>query len=281
MECNTIEYDYSTQRERYIFLASDLHIGNKRFDERLFKDQFDEAVDMGADILINGDVFDAVIPSDKKRYAPSGDSFGVDDYVGVALEKAYDLLKPYAKNIKVVGVGNHEASMVKYNGSDMVHMLLGYFRRDGIIMNHAGYTGFIRIVLRHKDSSMRALNIYYNHGQGGSAEVSKGMIDLQRRNNIAAGVIWLGHKHTKIVTTMDPLVGVARNGVITIMPRLGIITGPYLTTLKEGYDIDKTGFQLDYQEERMRTPSARGGVMLKLSVRGRGNELRVQAITEA
>lgn len=276
MELNTFNFDYSKQKEFHFFLASDLHIGHARFDHKLFREQFDEAKEIGAKILINGDLFDAITPSDRKRYRVGNDQYQVDAHLNAAVDEAYELLKPYAKDIILIGIGNHEASTVRWSGVDPVQFLLRDFAHDGAMVRPGGYLGFVRLAFRHGDNfSTRFFDIYYNHGQGGSAEVTKGIIDLQRRNNIVADVIWLGHKHTAVITQMDALQGVSPQGNFYSRTRIGIITGSYTLPKRPDYDIEGKGYSSDFEEEHTRTPAGRGGVFLRLTLKNNELKLRV------
>ncbi|MHA1883389.1 MAG: hypothetical protein ACTSUO_10140 [Candidatus Thorarchaeota archaeon] len=274
-------HDYAKEREWYILLASDLHFGHKRFDKALFQEQFNKALELNAQILINGDVFDSIILGDK-RYTVSGDVFHQDSLITEVLQMAYELLKPYAHLIRVIGLGNHETAFLARNGQDLIHMLLGYFAaRDKLRIAAGGYTGFVRVpATYHGSGAMRKIDIFYNHGQGSSAEVTKGLIDLQRRGDIIADIVWLGHKHTRVAVSLDPLIYVNARGKVVVRTRLGVITGSYLKILRPEYDIDTHGYQLDYQEERMRVPSASGGIFLKFTVKGNGAPISASAITD-
>jgi len=280
VELNVFTFDYSEQREWFFFLASDLHIGHIRFDRELFDKQFREAKEMGAKILINGDLFDAITPSDRKRYHPSGDKYKIDAHLNAAIDEAYKLLKPYAEDILLIGHGNHEASTVRWSGIDPIQMLARDFGREGTYIRLGGYTGFARLVFTDKGSRSRTYDIYYNHGQGGSAEVTKGMIGLQRRNNIIANVVWLGHSHTAVVTQMDALQGVSSANKLVSRTRLGVITGSFTKVYRPEYNINETGYMNDYEEEHMRTPHGRGGIFLRLKIGGADSTISTRVMSD-
>ena len=51
-----------------VALMSDLHIGSLHTDYKMIDDELKRAKEENALIAINGDVFDAILPGDRKRY---------------------------------------------------------------------------------------------------------------------------------------------------------------------------------------------------------------------
>lgn len=262
-------------------LSSDLHIGHADFDYDLFKKEFDEAKEKKARIFINGDVFDSILPKDMKRYRKSGDKyFQVDSVLNKQVEEAYKLLKPYGHLIDVIGIGNHETSVVNHNAFDPVSGLISLLRCDGFKqIQHGGYEGFIVISLlrKNKNNDKAKSNryvIFYNHGQGGKAEVTAGAIDLNRRIYVRADLIWLGHKHNKVQMHLPCEIGIDQYGNIYEKTKRGIITGAYVKNFRT-YDIEQTGYQSSFSEEKQRTPQAKGGAFLSLRQLDIGIEDRI------
>jgi hypothetical protein len=251
------------------FLASDLHIEDVLFDEKQFRHDFNLAREKEARIYINGDVISGIVKTDLKRHAPSGDKHADrDDAIDRIIDEGYEKLKPYVNNIDLIGCGNHELSLLKYHHTEptrrMIALLNQSRSKELPAIKHGGYTGFIRISLLYaKGRSRQSYDIFYNHGQGGSAPVTKGAIDLNRYQYAVADLIWLGHKHQRMLQNLDALYLLNGQSNLIIQNRFGLITGCYLKQAKE-YDIESTGFQMDYGEEKMRTPQAVGGAMLTL-----------------
>jgi len=273
MEANVFRFDYTTQHEFWFFLTSDIHFCHPVFDEKLFTAEFDEARKLGARIFINGDVMDLILPSDKKRYTAGNDGLNVDAHLNVAVDEAVERLTPYADNIDIIGCGNHETSPLKYGSTDPIDFLLRDLnrdRRDRPIV-HGGYTGFIRLLFHVGGNRVRKYDVYYNHGQGSSSEVTRGAIDLSRRQYISADLIWLGHKHTRIANDLDTEIGLTPGHHIYERKKRGVITGCYLRNV-DRYDIKKEhGYRLSYSEQKMRTTQATGGALLKVEMTARGD----------
>lgn len=274
MEINIFSEPYTVRSTFWRYLASDLHIDHAGFDHPRMKRDFDEAQEAGARCYIAGDVFDAILPADKKRYTAAGQKERRDDVVNAMVDRAFEVLVPYADFIDLISIGNHETALIKHNGVDPVSLLLrdlNRVRKPETVekygrIRHGGYQGFLRLRFSREDgANVKTYTIFYNHGQGGSAEVTKGGIDLARRSYISADLVWMGHKHTKIAELMDPEVGLDQANRLYVREKRGIITGCYIKPYGE-YNIDTDGYRLSFGAERMRVPQAQGGAMLRLDV---------------
>jgi hypothetical protein len=269
VEVNSWRYDYSKKREFLWFLASDLQLGNPDCDEGRIKRDFQEAHDTGARILLNGDIIDLILPSDVKRYSAGRDRENVDASINVAVDNAARFLTPWVNDIDMIGVGNHETAPLKYCATDATLFLLRDLNRERDSklppIVHGGYTGFMRFSFYFgKNGRTQTFDLFYNHGQGGSSEVTRGAIDLSRRQYVSADLIWLGHKHKRILMDMDCEVGLTGSGTLYEKEKRGVITGCYLKN-NSTYDISK-GYRLNYAEQRMRTPQAQGGAWLRIVI---------------
>lgn len=274
MESHTFRHQYKPLRVKpdvfRIDLYSDLHADEGGFDKELFTRDFEQSKKDGARILINGDVFGCILPSDRKRYSRGNDTgANTDGKINEAVEKIGKLLVPYVDNIDMIGLGNHEVSVLKYHHIDVTRMLLFYLSqfRDKKLppIRHGGYTGFIRYAFDGNGGNRRSFDIFYNHGQGGSAEVTDGIIDIKRYQYVSADVIWLGHKHQRWAHEIDPVVGMQQSGRLFTKPRFGVMTGTYTKVISET-DATETGYTINYGEERMRTKQKQGCVRMALNL---------------
>ena len=273
MDSHTFRHQYkaktATPDQFRIFLCSDLHADESGFDKELFTRDFETAKKDGARILINGDVFGCILPSDRKRYSRGNDTGDTDGKINEAVEKIGKLLAPYANNIDMIGLGNHEVSVLKYHHIDVTRMLLFYLAqfRDKKLppIRHGGYTGFIRYAFECNGGNRKAFDIFYNHGQGGNAEVTDGIIDIKRYQYVDANIIWLGHKHQRWAHEIDPAIGMLSNGRIYTKQRFGIMTGTYTNVFSET-DATENGYRINFGEERMRTKQKQGGVKMTLNL---------------
>ena len=264
----------STPDEMPFLLSSDIHFDEPGFDKELFTRDYDRAKKDGERILINGDVFGCILPSDLKRYTRGNDQSNTDGIINKALKDATELFRPYVDQIDMIGLGNHETSVLKYHHIDVTSMLLGslaLLRSPSLPpIRHGGYTGYIRYQFEGPSHShVQHFDIFYNHGQGGSAEVTDGIIDAKRRQYTRADLIWLGHKHKRWAIEIEPEEGMADNGRIYTRKRWAVMTGCYSKATSET-NATEDGYRLNYGEERMRTKQRTGGVHGRLYIM-RGN----------
>ena len=264
----------STPDEMPFLLSSDIHFDEPGFDKELFTRDYDRAKKDGERILINGDVFGCILPSDLKRYTRGNDQGDTDGKINAALKNAEDLFAPYVNQIDMIGLGNHETAVLKYHHIDVTSLLIGFLnrRRDPSLppIRHGGYTGYIRYQFEGPSRSHpQHFDIFYNHGQGGNAEVTDGIIDAKRRQYTRADLIWLGHKHKRWAIEIEPEEGMADNGRIYTRKRWAVMTGCYSKATSET-NATEDGYRLNYGEERMRTKQRTGGVHGRLYIM-RGN----------
>lgn len=216
-------------------LFSDIHFDSPDCDRETLKKHFDFCLKDGRYILINGDWFDAIIMSDRKRSVPHLIE-NTDSQLNKKLEESYEFLKPYQKNILFMGRGNHCESIMKYNGLDMLQMLttmLNMGQEHKVL--YGNYANFLRFTFKKKDRKEFNYDMYVHHGSGGNAPVTKGIIDWSRiGKSVNADLIWLGHRHNAIIDASDPVLSIQPNGEILLKNRQCIQTPSY----QKGRSID-------------------------------------------
>jgi len=100
---------------------SDLHIGSPLFDKKGLLDYLSD-VDDKTYIVGNGDLMDSIIVTDK-RYKKGVENGKTETPIDEQVDEAYDLLKPYAERIILIGQGNHEETIVKMCGTNPTRRL--------------------------------------------------------------------------------------------------------------------------------------------------------------
>lgn len=267
-------------------LMSDLHIGAAHVDYRKIKHELAEAKRHGDRININGDVFDMVLVKDAKRFTPGvlhPKLRGRGDIINKAVEWAAEMLLPYVNQIDMIGIGNHESSVEKYHNIDVVKMLiyeLNKHKADEHTIHYGGYTGFISYsfsaqkedggvqMARANQPRVRPFVVYYHHGSGGAAPVTKGMIDFNRKDTaFDADVLWMGHKHNRwaghVQRVSCPLTG--HNVVVRDVRH--VMTGAYFRTY-EGQTQEslwKHGRVSNYAADAGMAPGGMGGARVLVS----------------
>jgi hypothetical protein len=286
MDCTTYRYNSSKQKDFYFALFSDLHADSPSFARKAFIADADKYAALGARFLFNGDVFDAILPTDRKRYTRANDSSCEDAQINDRLENVFNLLSPYVDLIDFIGIGNHEASIVKYDHVDLVAFLtvkLNAIRDKKLApIQRGGYQGFLCLRFSENGkSNSRSYIVYREHGKGGAAPVTKGVINIQRlHTTYVADLYWLGHTHTDIVDKTPWTIYPDRNGNIIRKQKRSVITAGYQgcfeqRNLKKDDDYYRTG----YPEENFLIPSGQGSALLHVTAPKSHHELLQAEIT--
>jgi predicted phosphodiesterase len=211
-------------------LFSDIHFDSPDCDRETLKKHLEFCKKDGRYILINGDLFDAIILGDRKR-AVAHLITNTDNQLNVKLNEIYEFLKPYQENILFIGRGNHEESIMKYNGLDILEMLttmLNMGREHKIL--YGNYANFLRFTFKEQGTNMRQYHydIYAHHGAGGSAPATKGMLDFGAiAKGVNADLIWIGHKHSSLIDYSAPIMHIDQNGNVILKNRQCIETPSY------------------------------------------------------
>lgn len=232
-----------------LHLLSDLHVGSAATrHDRIRRDVARAASDPSARLAIAGDVFDAILPGDEKR-------FDIDnlhprvrkgDVMGEAIRWAAELLAPAAGQIIFVAPGNHDTKAAKRTSLDPVAMLC-----DALGVPKGEYAGLLRVNL----SKRHTLNVGWWHGHGGGSSRQSAVKQSARLLDTIDGldVCWTGHRHQRYaapVVRYSPTVkGLKERRVWLVM------SGAYMRDAA-------------YSVEALHPPGDLGGVVLRAEVQG-------------
>ena len=269
MRSTTIRKDYKAGDKFGYFLMSDLHLDSPEHDRKLLIRELDYAIKMNADILIGGDVFDFILKGDNKRFTNSRNKYpGEDAVLNHAIEEAFKVLSPYAKNIKAILLGNHEASVIKFHSIDILAMLIDRLNDlEGVNIDYCGYQAYIRIRYEYeKGNHCETYVIKATHGSGGGSPVTKGTISLNRYMNMyQADLYFSGHTHSKVILPCEPQGYLDQNGTPKWRERKAIVTGAYVKPI-ELEPTSKLGranpYNINYGDN-MKSLQSTGGVMIE------------------
>lgn len=243
---------------------SDPHIGHPGHEATELAEDLAEAKEMKARIIILGDLNDLILQWDPRDSA-ARHSGRRDAVLNRAIRDTVETFAPVVDLIDMIAVGNHETAVLKHRSYDFVLGViqeLQKYRKSEQRIYHGGYRGFFRVQF-NRGNFRRSQVWYYDHGRGGSAPVTKGMIDLARvMQDWDADVYWMGHKHKSIsdddaqrrYLTPDNKVGVRR--------RLAFFTAGYANGFVE-HDYDEDGYILSYPEERFHGTSSSGNAIVR------------------
>ena len=176
-------------------MISDAHFDSPYCDRVLLKALLDDAVRRNAGIFIWGDWYDAMQSKEDRRRDKDEleEDYKVSFYVDRLVERSAEFLYPYREHIILVAEGNHDTAIKKHLESDIVARLC---RELGAM--HMGYSCYVSFMFRDRVTGAHrySKDMYYHHGAGGGAMVTKGTMRAQReRSDFVADIYVGGHIH--------------------------------------------------------------------------------------
>ena len=175
-------FDLGTEENR-IALLSDIHWDNPKCDRKMLKRHLDYCLEHNIPVFINGDLFCLMQGKGDKRGNKSDilPEHNNAKYLDSIVETAVDWFSPYASILTVIGYGNHETGIIKYQETDILQRfvdLLNYKTKSSV---HTGGDGGW-LVLRYniRGNTQMTKTLKYFHGSGGGGICTKGAINLTR-----------------------------------------------------------------------------------------------------
>ena len=131
-----------------IAMLSDLHWDNPHCDRDMLKRHLDYCLEEDIPVMINGDMFCLMQGRGDNRRNKSDirPEHNNAKYLDSIVETAVDWFMPYAHIIKLVGYGNHETAIIKFQETDILQRftdLLNY--KAGSNIQTGGYGGWLVI----------------------------------------------------------------------------------------------------------------------------------------
>jgi hypothetical protein len=183
-----------------IAMLSDLHWDNPHCDREMLKRHLDYCLEEDIPVMINGDMFCLMQGRGDNRRNKSDirPEHNNAKYLDSIVETAVDWFMPYAHIIKLVGYGNHETAIIKWQETDILQRfvdLLNY--KAGSNIQTGGYGGWLVIKQASGWGSKYSSKVKYFHGSGGGGIVTKGAINLTRALETYENfdVFTMGHIH--------------------------------------------------------------------------------------
>jgi len=255
-----IEYKYGQTFK--LKPISDIHIGAKAFDRKAFKEYLEDS-DENTYFIGIGDLYDAIVVNDI-RYEKSSDDEEGDDIIDKQVNRGAKMLEPYKDRIIGLGVGNHERTVIKRCGSNMINRTC-----EKLGVPSLGYSGLFRLIFREKTGRGRTVIIRYHHGWGGGsrtigADLTKFSRDVAYWD---ADIFLYGHVHKK-QTDEIPRLGL-KGEKLYAKPKVICICGTFLRTYMDTTDAT-------YSEVCGYPPVAVGGLTLSIKPNGDWVDIKVQ-----
>lgn len=274
-------------------LYSDLHLGGQNTDHDLIQRELAVSKRDSARILINGDVFDLILPGDKKRYGPAAlhpRLQGPNDIINKVVDWGFEMLNPVAELIDLIGCGNHDTTPVKHCSVDPVLLLVDKLndalaaRGSSHQIAYGGYAGFVcyRLGLPEGPPNDVRFNLFYHHGWGKTATLRSSagqFLDLSFIEG--CDVYWLGHLHARLQAHLLKLTPPACVGEYEPVLRnvRFVRTGAYIHSYggQSPESLRREGRKANYGADGGCAPHGLGGarVSLELAPASRSFSLRV------
>ena len=188
-----------------IAMLSDIHWDNPKCNRKLLKYDLDYCLKESIPIMINGDMFCLMQGRGDNRRNKSDirPEHNNAKYLDSIVETAVDWWSPYAHLLTVIGYGNHETAIIKFQETDILARFVKLLNlKNATNVEVGGYGGWYivnQIVRKSSDhrGSGSTTNIKYFHGSGGGGVVTKGALNLTRALEMYEGmdVFTMGHIH--------------------------------------------------------------------------------------
>lgn len=192
-----------------LFAFGDTHMDSRLYDAQAFQHDMRRAKKEGRRCITTGDIFNAVKLNDPrymkhtlhKRFMDSGDDAVMDAIV----DYAFTQIDPYFDMIDVMSIGNHEATMIKHDGTNLVTRLIKMLNDKHSHESHRIQYGtnmyYLVYRFRIKATSTKLYTILVHHGTANMGK-SKGLSCVSKFRE--AGYIYdlflFGHGHQFVAT---------------------------------------------------------------------------------
>ena len=248
-----------------IAMLSDLHWDNPKCDQDLLKKHLDYCKEENIPVMINGDMFCLMQGRGDNRRNKSDirPEHNNARYLDSVVETAVEWFTPYADILTIIGYGNHETGIIKWQETDILQRFVDLLNlKCHSNVQVGGYGGWV-IIKMNNHSRIATTKIKYFHGSGGGGVVTKGALNLTRALELYEGcdVYTMGHIHENAARNdvRDALESNSKKGYsINHKPIHLMITGCY----KEEYGDGSKGWHV----ERGAPIKPIGGRMLTIKI---------------
>jgi len=264
-----IHHLVTTSKSIRIAMLSDIHWDNPHCLRDYLKRDLDYCLKNDIPIVINGDLFCLMQGrgdrrSNKSDIRPEHNNF---KYIDSVIETAVEWWKPYAHLILLIGYGNHETAIIKWQETDVLQRFVDLLNAQcGTNVQTGGYGGWLVIqqTVGKNGGNSVSTKIKYYHGSGGGGIVTKGAINLTRALETYEGfdVFSMGHIHENASRNdvREIVTHNSKQGYKSGLKQLHLmLTGTY----KEEYDDGYAGYHI----EKGRPPKPVGGRILEISTK--------------
>lgn len=246
----------------WVLLSFDRHHDNPKSDNVMEKRHLELARKRNAIIIDGGDLFCAM----QGKYDPRSNKSDLKpehkkgDYLDALVKTAADFYGPYADLFAVMAPGNHETAISKRHETNLTERLVTMLNdRHGTSIKVGGFSGWIKFQMLIWSECLTT-NMWYHHGYGGDAPVTKGVIQTNRQSVYLpdAHIVATGHTHNEWQFPI-PRIRLSDKGKVYHDEQLHLKVPSYKEEYVDGYG----GWHI----ERGGPPKPTGAVWLRMSVR--------------
>ena len=244
----------------WVLLSFDRHHDNPKSNNVMEKRHLEQAREKNAIIIDGGDLFCAM----QGKYDPrsyKGDlkpEHKKGDYLDALVTTAADFYAPYADLFAIMAPGNHETNISKRHETNLTERLVTMLNdRTGSKIRVGGFSGWVKFQILVFGQCM-TINLWYHHGYGGDAPVTKGVIQTNRQAVYLpdAHIVATGHTHNEWQFPI-PRLRLTTHGKVYHDEQLHLKVPTYKEEYRDGYG----GWHI----ERGGPPKPTGAIWLRIS----------------
>lgn len=184
--------------DQWFLLRSDAHHDNLLNCRELETLHLEQAVERRAGILDFGDLFCAMQGKWDKRadLTQCRPEHQVPRYLDALVDTAAEYYGPYAANWALLGLGNHETSIVDHHQTSLTERLAERLRSKGSPVVVGTMRGWVVFRFEYQTTHRQSYTLHYHHGYGGGGPVTRDTIQSNRQMVYTdADILASGHTH--------------------------------------------------------------------------------------
>lgn len=172
------------KEERWFMYRADAHNDHPASRRDLILSHMETLKECNGFMIDGGDFYCVMQAPGDKRASAHGEAVRSEDrgtnYIINVAEHGTELLQPYANNIALLMLGNHETAMMKYHGIDVTELTAKLLRAavPKCPTLAAGYMCYVKVNFTKSHSQI----FYFHHGTRTNAPVTRGVIQSNRRS---------------------------------------------------------------------------------------------------
>jgi hypothetical protein len=174
-----INITYGPGYQARILAVGCSHMDSIYTDKKLLLKHLTQAKEAGALIIFDGDNSDLMQGKGDKRSRKQELRNDLKDaYIDNVVDSTVDFLTPFAHNIAIFGLGNHELAILDRYETNVAKRIVEKLNLStGSNIQLGGYSGYFKLSFTHvSGGSRQSITIYYSHSSGSMGMRSKGIL---------------------------------------------------------------------------------------------------------